>query len=77
MKEDEIEELGDIDILILPVGGNTVLSASTASKVVNQVEPKLVIPSHYLMKELIPYTYHSQKKPNSKQLPSWRQTKTF
>lgn len=53
MKENEIEELGDIDILILPVGGNTVLSASAAAKVVNEVEPKIVIPSHYKMKDLI------------------------
>jgi len=53
MKEDELEALGDIDILILPVGGNTVLSASAASKVVNEIEPKIVIPSHYKMKELI------------------------
>ncbi len=53
MKEDEIEELGDIDILILPVGGNTVLSASAASKVVNEIEPKIVIPSHYKMDDLI------------------------
>lgn len=53
MKEDELEELGDIDILILPVGGNTVLSASTASKVVNQIDPKIVIPSHYKMSDLI------------------------
>jgi L-ascorbate metabolism protein UlaG (beta-lactamase superfamily) len=37
----------------LPVGGNTVLSASAASKVVNEVEPKIVIPSHYKMKDLI------------------------
>ncbi len=53
LKEDELEELGDIDILILPVGGNSVLSASAASKVVNQVEPKVVIPSHFKMKDLI------------------------
>jgi len=53
MKEDEIEELGEIDILILPVGGNTVLSASAASKVVNEIEPKIVIPSHYKMGDLI------------------------
>jgi L-ascorbate metabolism protein UlaG (beta-lactamase superfamily) len=49
LKEDELEALGDIDILIVPVGGNTVLSASAASKVVNEVEPKIVIPSHYKM----------------------------
>lgn len=53
MKEDEIEELGEIDILILPVGGNTVLSASSASKVVNEIEPKIVIPSYYKMPSLI------------------------
>jgi L-ascorbate metabolism protein UlaG (beta-lactamase superfamily) len=53
MKEDEIEGLGDIDILILPVGGNTVMSASTAGKVVSEIEPKIVIPSHYKMKDLI------------------------
>lgn len=53
MKEEEIESLGEIDILILPVGGNTVLSASQASKVVNEIEPKIVIPSHYKQKDLI------------------------
>ncbi|MCL5666435.1 MAG: MBL fold metallo-hydrolase [Patescibacteria group bacterium] len=53
LKEEELEELGDIDILILPVGGNTVLSASAASKAVNSVEPKIVIPSHYKMPGLI------------------------
>ncbi len=53
MKEAELEELGEIDILILPVGGNTVLSASSAAKVVNEIEPKIVIPSHYKTKDLI------------------------
>lgn len=47
MKEDELEDLGEIDVLIVPVGGNSVLSASSAAKVVNQIEPKIVIPSHY------------------------------
>ncbi len=53
LKEEELEELGEIDILILPVGGNTVLSASQAAKVVNEVEPKIIIPSHYKMPGLI------------------------
>ena len=47
MKEDELEDLGDIDILILPVGGHSVMEASLAAKVVNQVDPAIVIPSHY------------------------------
>lgn len=53
MKEEEVEALGEIDILIVPVGGNTVMSASAASKVVNEIEPKIVIPSHYKMSGLI------------------------
>lgn len=53
MREDEVESLGEIDILIVPVGGNTVMSASAASKAVNEIEPKIVIPSHYKTKDLI------------------------
>ncbi len=47
LKEDELEALGQIDILIIPVGGGEVLDATTASKLVGDIEPKIVIPSHY------------------------------
>jgi L-ascorbate metabolism protein UlaG (beta-lactamase superfamily) len=47
LKEEDIESLGEIDILMVPVGGHDVLEASEAAKVVNQVEPKVVLPSHY------------------------------
>jgi L-ascorbate metabolism protein UlaG (beta-lactamase superfamily) len=53
IKEDELEALGEIDILILPVGGNSVFSASVATKIVNEISPKIVIPTHYKMPELI------------------------
>lgn len=53
LSEDELEELGEIDVLILPVGGNTVLAAAAASKIVNAIEPKIVIPSHYKIPGLI------------------------
>lgn len=43
----EIESLGNIDILILPVGGGEVYDAKTASKIMSQVEPRIVIPVHY------------------------------
>lgn len=45
--ENELEALGEIDILMLPVGGGDVLDASSAAKVVNTVEPRIVIPSYY------------------------------
>jgi L-ascorbate metabolism protein UlaG (beta-lactamase superfamily) len=47
MKEDDVEALGEVDILILPVGGNSVMTAKAAAKVVHEIEPKIVIPSHY------------------------------
>jgi L-ascorbate metabolism protein UlaG (beta-lactamase superfamily) len=56
MKEDDVESLGEIDILILPVGGNSVMTAKDASKVVHEIEPKIVIPSHYATDGLkLPY----------------------
>lgn len=49
IKENDLEDLGDIDVLILPVGGHGVLEPAMAAKVVNQIEPSIVIPSHYEM----------------------------
>ena len=47
LNDKELELLGDIDILIVPVGGGTVLDKDTAAEVVNQVEPRMVIPSYF------------------------------
>lgn len=56
MKEDDLEDLGEIDILILPVGGNSVMTAKDAAKVAHEIEPKIVIPSHYAIDGLkLPY----------------------
>ncbi len=56
MKSDDLESLGEIDILILPVGGNSVMTAKDASKIAHEIEPKIVIPSHYATDGLaLPY----------------------
>lgn len=56
MKEDDLDDLGEIDILILPVGGNSVLTAKDASKIAHEIEAKIVIPSHYAIDGLkLPY----------------------
>lgn len=52
LTNDEIEALGNIDILILPVGGGMVLDAKAANDVIAQIEPRLIIPSHYDVKGL-------------------------
>ena len=38
------EELGDIDILFTPIVGGDLLSAADASRLVNSLEPKMIIP---------------------------------
>ncbi len=43
----QVEELGNVDVLLLPVGGVSTINAPLAAKVVRQLEPKVVIPMHY------------------------------
>jgi len=40
-------ELGDIDILFVPIGGGDVLEVPQASKLAVKLEAKLIIPMHY------------------------------
>lgn len=48
VNDDQLEELGVLDVLILPVGGNGyTLDAVSAAKLVRTIGPKVVIPVHY------------------------------
>ncbi len=47
LSEELIENIGDVDILILPVGGHGVMDAKTAHSVVEELEPRIVIPVHF------------------------------
>jgi hypothetical protein len=48
LSEDQLESLGVVDILIIPVGGGGyTLDATSASSLVRQIDPKVVIPIHY------------------------------
>jgi L-ascorbate metabolism protein UlaG (beta-lactamase superfamily) len=53
---EQVEELDNVDVLLLPVGGVSTINAPVAAEVVRQLEPKVVIPMHYqtpaLKKEL-------------------------
>lgn len=42
-----LSELGDIDILFVPIGGGDVLEVPQAAKLATKLEAKLVIPMHY------------------------------
>ncbi len=43
----QLEEIGDVDVLLLPVGGVSTIDASMAAEVVRQLEAKVVVPMHY------------------------------
>jgi L-ascorbate metabolism protein UlaG (beta-lactamase superfamily) len=43
----ELEEIGHIDILFVPVGGVSTINANMAAQLIRKMEPKLVIPMHY------------------------------
>ncbi len=48
LDEDQIENLGQVDVLVVPVGGNGLtLDAEGAAAVVTQIEPSYVVPVHY------------------------------
>lgn len=53
LSDRQLEELGMIDVLILPVGGNGyTLDSTGALQLIKQVDPKLVIPTHYADKAI-------------------------
>ncbi len=47
-----LSELGDIDVLFLPIGGGDVLEVPQASKLAVKLEARLIIPMHYDAKAL-------------------------
>lgn len=54
LTEAQVELIGDVDVLFVPVGGFYTIDAETASEVVAQIEPYIVIPMHYDGEKLEP-----------------------
>lgn len=49
---EQLEEIGDVDILMIPVGGVYTIDSKIAVSVISQIEPKLVISMHYKIQKL-------------------------
>lgn len=45
--QSQVDEIGEVDVLLTPVGGAGALNASMAAEVISLIEPGLVIPMHY------------------------------
>jgi L-ascorbate metabolism protein UlaG (beta-lactamase superfamily) len=49
---DQINKIGKVDILLIPVGGTFTIDAMDAVKVMGQLKPTITIPMHYRTKAL-------------------------
>ena len=47
LSEEQLEAIGDIDVLMIPVGGVYTISSKEAVKIISQIEPRIIIPMHY------------------------------
>ncbi len=53
LSDDQLESLGIIDVLIIPVGGGGyTLDAHNAVEIVHKIDPRVVIPTHYADKDI-------------------------
>jgi L-ascorbate metabolism protein UlaG (beta-lactamase superfamily) len=47
LDDKQLKEIGRVDILFIPVGGYYTIDAKTATKVCDQLKPRVIIPMHY------------------------------
>jgi len=47
LNDQQAEEIGNVDILLVPVGGVNTINAAMAAEVIRKLEPKVVVPMHY------------------------------
>jgi len=45
--DDQLDLLGHIDVLLVPIGGSYTMGPANARKVVEQLKPKIAVPMHY------------------------------
>ena len=49
LKEEILEKIANVDILLIPIGGHGTLDYEEAIFLINQIEPKIIIPMHYAL----------------------------
>ncbi|MFO7807386.1 MAG: MBL fold metallo-hydrolase [Candidatus Moraniibacteriota bacterium] len=52
LNEDQIERIGTVDVLMIPVGGVYTIDSKEAEEVIGQIDPKIIIPMHFKLPEL-------------------------
>lgn len=52
LSDNQLEKIGQVDVLMIPVGGIFTINSQEAPKIINQIEPRIVIPMHYQLPKL-------------------------
>ena len=47
LSDEQLEKIGDVDILLIPVGGTFTIDAKKANDIISEIEPRIVLPMHY------------------------------
>ncbi|MGH4117819.1 MBL fold metallo-hydrolase [Clostridium sp.] len=47
LSDDDLDAIGNVDVLFIPVGGNYTIDAKEAFVITKKMNPKIVIPMHY------------------------------
>lgn len=50
--QSQIEDLGTIDVVLIPVGGGGGLNSSQAAEIVSLLEPRIAVPMHYKLADI-------------------------
>lgn len=54
LDDETVDQIGEIDILFVPVGGHFTIDANEAQEVAKKIEPSIVVPMHYGNPEMAP-----------------------
>ena len=47
LSDEQVSEIGSVDVLLVPVGGIFTIDANVATKLCDRLKPKVIIPMHY------------------------------
>lgn len=47
LSENKIKEIGEVDVLLIPVGGTYTIDANQATEFCKKINPKIIIPMHF------------------------------
>lgn len=53
LREEQLEALGNVDVLLVPIDGDQTLSADQAAEIARMIEPRIVIPMHVDPRRLV------------------------